>query len=173
MESIVNSLADKFNEKFNLDENLIISGGLVLNAFALMELIKGNFVLFLIGSVLAFFTDRLVTESLYQRVAEWIKLFTVLAFFTRIYRRKITNIVVIIALVLLLLCNINYTVERLMIYHAEGEKNNLKREELLWIKPYKNISREKIKKIREVTKYFSEIYTLVYIGILMIIIHLL
>ena len=32
-----------------------------------------------------------------------------------------------------------------MIYHAEGEKNNLKRESL-WIKPYKNISREKIKK---------------------------
>ena len=59
-----------------------------------------------------------------------------------------------------------------MIYHAEGEKNNLKREEL-WIKPYKNISREKIKKIREVTKHFSETYTLIYIGILMIIIHLL
>ena len=173
MESIVNSLADKFNEKFNLDDNLIISGGLVFNAFALMELVKGNFVLFLIGTVLAFFTDRLVTETLYQRIAEWIKLFTVLAFFTRIYRRKITNIVVIIAQVLLLLCNINYTVERLMIYHAEGEKNNLKREELLWIKPYKNISREKIKKIREVTKYFSETYTLIYIGILMIIIHLL
>ena len=55
MESIVNSLADKFNEKFNLDENLIISGGLVLNAFALMELIKGNFVLFLIGSVPIFY----------------------------------------------------------------------------------------------------------------------
>ena len=82
MESIVNSLADKFNEKINLDDNLIISGGLVLNAFALMELVKGNFVLFLIGTVLAFFTDRLVTETLYQRVAEWIKLFTVLAFFS-------------------------------------------------------------------------------------------
>ena len=86
MENIVNSLADKFNEKIKLDENLIISGGLVLNAFALMELIKGNFVLFLIGTVMAFFTDRLVKETLYQRVAEWIKLFTVLAFFTRIYR---------------------------------------------------------------------------------------
>jgi len=48
----------------------------------------------------------------------------------------------------------------------------LKREELLWIKPYKGISREKIKKISEVTKYFSETYTLVYIGILMVIIHI-
>ena len=172
MERIVNSLADKFNEKIKLDENLIISGGLVLNAFALMELIKGNFVLFLIGTVMAFFTDRLVKETLYQRVAEWIKLFTVLAFFTRIYRRKINNIVVIVALVLLLLCNINYTVERLMIYHAEGEKNNLRQEELMWIKPYKNISREKIKKISLVSQYFSETYTLVYIGILIIIIHL-
>ena len=88
-----------------------------------------------------------------------------------IYRRKINNIVVIVALVLLLLCNINYTVERLMIYHAEGEKNNLRQEELMWIKPYKNISREKIKKISLVSQYFSETYTLVYIGILMIIIH--
>ena len=55
MESIVNSLADKFNEKFNLDDNLIISGGLVFNAFALMELVKGNFVLFLIGTVWHFY----------------------------------------------------------------------------------------------------------------------
>ena len=59
-----------------------------------------------------------------------------------------------------------------MIYHAEGEKNNLKREELLWIKPYKNISREKIKKIIDISQYFSETYTLVYIGILMVIIHI-
>ena len=171
MESKINHLAKKFNERFKFDDTFIVSAGLVLNAFALMELVQGYFILFLIGTVLAFFTDRLVDESLYQRIAEWIKLFTVFAFFTRIYRRKISNLVVILALVLLLLCNINYTVERLMIYHTEGEKNNLKREELMWIKPYKNISHDKIKKFSEFSQYFSETYTLIYIGILMVIIH--
>jgi len=171
MESRINNLADKINEKFKLNDNLIISGGLVLNAFALIELVKGNFGLFLIGAVMAFFTDRLVEESLYQRVAEWIKLFTILAFFTRIYRRKINNLVVILALVLLLLCNINYTVEKLLVYHAKDNNKKLKSEEEMWIKPYKGISPDKIKKISEISQYFSETYTLVYIGILMTIIH--
>ncbi len=171
MENTINKIADKFNRQFILDENLIISGGLVLNAFSLMELVKGNFIVFLLLSVMAFFTDRLVKESMYQRIAEWIKLFTVFAFFTRIYRRKITNSVLVLALVILLLCNINYTVERLIIYHAGGEKKHLKREELMWITPYKKISAEKIKKISEITQYFSETYTLIYIGILMTIIH--
>ena len=66
MESRINNLADKINEKFKLNDNLIISGGLVLNAFALIELVKGNFGLFLIGAVMAFFTDRLVI--LYQNL---------------------------------------------------------------------------------------------------------
>lgn len=171
METLINNLAEKINQKFKLNDNLIISGGLVLNAFALMELVKGNFILFLIGTIMAFFTDRLVEESLYQRVAEWIKLFTVLAFFTRIYKRKINNLVVILALVLLLLCNINYTVERLLVYHAKDNNKKLKSEEDMWIKPYKGISHDKIKKISRISQYFSETYTLVYIGILMTIIH--
>ena len=171
METLINNLAEKINQKFKLNDNLIISGGLVLNAFALMELVKGNFILFLIGTIMAFFTDRLVEESLYQRVAEWIKLFTVLAFFTRIYRRKINNLVVILALVLLILCNINYTVERLLVYHAKDNNKKLKSEEDMWIKPYKGISHDKIKKISIISQYFSETYTLVYIGVLMTIIH--
>ena len=91
MESKLNNLAEKFTEKFKLDSNLIISAGLILNAFGIFELIQGNFMVFIVTIAVAFFCDRLVEESMYQRLAEWTKLFTVLAFFTRIYRRKINN----------------------------------------------------------------------------------
>ena len=42
---------------------------------------------FLNWKCLTFFTDRLVTETLYQRIAEWIKLFTVLAFYQNLPKK--------------------------------------------------------------------------------------
>ena len=169
MESKLNNLAEKFTEKFKLDSNLIISAGLVLNAFGIFELIQGNFMVFIVTIAVAFFCDRLVEESMYQRLAEWTKLFTVLAFFTRIYRRKINNLVLILAVAVLLLCNIHYTVEKLLIYHTD--KESMKMEERLWVKPYSKISLESVEKAQRVTQYFSETYTLIYIGILLAFIH--
>jgi len=169
MESKLNNLAENFTGKFKLDSKLIISAGLVLNAFGIFELIQGNFIVFLVTIGVAFFCDRLVGESIYQRLAEWTKLFTVFAFFTRIYRRKINNLIMILAVVILLLCNIHYTIEKLLIYHKD--KESMKVEERLWVKPYSKISLESVEKAQRVTQYFSETYTLIYIGILMAFIH--
>ena len=123
MESKLNNLAEKFTEKFKLDANLIISAGLVLNAFGIFELIQGNFVVFIV-TIARLFLHRLVRESMYQRLAEWTKLFTVLAFFMEFMKNN--QLIMIVAVIVLLLAI--FIAEKLLIYHKDKESCKWKKD---------------------------------------------
>ena len=156
----------------------IISFGLILNAIALYCLFYKDFVLFLIFFSIAEFTNIInklyepeIKDEIidtYNNIAEWIKFLALLEIFTRIYRPFITDDIVFITFVILIICNIHYSVKSCI-----KMKNNLEIDYYIkcWIKPICNVKIEKLKEICKYTNYFDENMVFIYLMLIIIWVH--
>ena len=173
-----------FLKEYNIKPWLLITTGLVLNAFALLNLLRGEFYVFIGLYVFSQYTELLNRyyvnkydlhsnlELYYSRISEWIKLITTILFFIQLYRHKIDRLTVKLLLFLgicmFILCNINFTVRNSLLIKENKEINKYIE---LWVKPMSNVSKERLEKIHSNTKYFTENLLIIYIVILMVIIH--
>jgi hypothetical protein len=103
----------------------------------------------------------------YERLADWVRLLSILLFFSRIYRKKVTSLILILVLVLLLLCNVNFTVSS-AIDIREGAV--LEQSVILWSKLCKKIPTKKLKEIYKYTQYFNE--TNIYLALVAIMVYI-
>jgi len=166
---------DKISIRFDKIDVLpwhIVTSALVLNAYALLALLKRDFILFIplfISAIFAinlerFYKNKYNLESVnglyYSNISEWIIYFSVFIVYTKIYYKYLTIPRVVFVFAILILCNINFTTAQLLMKH-----NNIELEPSieLWIKPFKSIPIDKIEKTHKLTRYFSEEYTIMYI----------
>ena len=150
----------------------IVTAALVLNAYALLALLKKDFILFILLFISAIFAINLehfyknkynletVNGLYYSNISEWIIYFSVFIVYTKIYYKYLTIPRVVFVFAILILCNINFTTAQLLMKH-----NNIELEPSieLWIKPFKNTPIDKIEKANTLTRYFAEEYTIMYI----------
>ena len=159
----------------------IVTAALVLNAYALLALLKKDFILFIllfISAIFAIHLEHFYREKYnletpnglyYSNISEWIIYFSVFIIYTKIYYKYLTIPRVVFIFAILILCNIQFTTTQLLMNH-----NNIELEPSieLWIKPFKHISIDKIEKTNTLTRYFSEEYTIIYIVAILIYIEL-
>jgi hypothetical protein len=155
----------------------LITYGLCLNAFALLTLLYGEFLLFVMLFATTIYTSKLFKQykkkynyekkyiDMYYNVAEYIKILSTYAFFVTLYKSKLNNQVYLISIILLLLCNLNFTVETIL---EEKEKNIFVK---TWIKLLSWIPKDKLKSLYNFTQYFNEENILMYFVIIMVYIY--
>ena len=151
----------------------IITYGLCLNAFALLTLLYGEFLLFIMLFATTIYTSHLFKLykkkynydkkyiDIYFNIAEYIKILSTYAFFVTLYKPKINSEIYLISIILLLLCNLNFTVETIL---EDKEKNVFIKE---WVKLLSWIPKDKLKNIYNFTHYFNEENILIYFVIIM------
>ena len=152
----------------------LITYGLCLNAFALLTLLYGEFLLFIMLFATTIYTSKLFKQykkkynyekkyiDMYYNVAEYIKILSTYAVFVTLYKSKLNNQVYLISIILLLLCNLNFTVETIL---EEKEKNIFVK---TWIKLLSWIPKDKLKSLYNFTQYFNEENILMYFVIIMV-----
>jgi hypothetical protein len=170
---------ETFLKSYDTEPWHITSLGLILTAFAILNLIKGDFYIFILLILTAQYTDNINHRYrekyemegglYYERLADWVRLLSILLFFSRIYRKKVTSLILILVLVLLLLCNVNFTVSS-AIDIREGAV--LEQSVILWTKLCKKIPTNKLKQIYKYTQYFNETNTHLAIVAIMVYIHI-
>jgi len=155
----------------------IITYGLCLNAFGLLSLIYGEFILFIMLFASTIYISHIFKSynkkynigsnmvKLYYNIGDYIKILTTYFFFTTLYKRKININVIIVSIVILTLCNINFTIENIF----NKKKTNIFID--TWNKTLSWISEENLNKIHLVTQYFDEELILVYFVFIMCYIH--
>tara|TARA_X000000950_G_scaffold262682_1_gene334209 strand:+ start:434 stop:961 length:528 start_codon:yes stop_codon:yes gene_type:complete len=152
----------------------LITYGLCLNAFALLTLLYGEFLLFVMLFATTIYTSKLFKQykkkynyekkyiDMYYNVAEYIKILSTYAFFVTLYKSKLNNQVYLISIILLLLCNLNFTIETIL---EEKEKNIFIK---TWTKLLSWIPKDKLKSLYNFTQYFNEENILMYFVIIMV-----
>jgi hypothetical protein len=165
---------------FKIKRSDIISIGLFFNVIGIYCLHEGDFALFVIFFLFGQFTNIInklyepeVKDEIidtYSNIAEWVKFLALLEIFTKLYRHLITDNIVFISFVILILCNIHYSVNSCI-----KLKNNIEIDYYIkcWIKPICNVKIEKLKEISKYTKYFDENMVFLYIMLIIIYIHIL
>jgi len=165
-------------KKYNFKPNDITSYGILLNAFALINLLNQEFLIFVLLFFTAYFCDILDghyarTYNMetkygvyYDRMADWIKLVSTYLVFTHIYQKKINYKIIGITILVFTLCNIHFTVKKAL--ENNDEENICVK---IWSKCVSWISKEKLEKISNYTRYFDETMTIVYLILIMSYIH--
>ena len=171
---------NKINEKIHtlkFQSHNIITYGLCLNAFALLSLLYGEFLLFLLLFVSTIYTSHIYKSYIkkynenteyvkfYYNLADYIKILYTYFIFTSLYNIKIKKPIIIISIVILSLCNINFTIENIL----NTEKQNLFIE--TWKKSMSWIDMNTLQNINKYTKYFNEELILVFFVVIMCYIH--
>ena len=167
-----NKIIDKIHN-MNFQPYNIITYGLCLNAFALLTLIYGEFLLFVMLFVTTMYVSHIFKlykkkynyenkyVDLYFNFGEYIKILSTYSFFVTLYKPKINNQVYLIAVILLIICNINFTIENIL---NDKEKNIFVK---YWTKLLSWIPKEKLQTIYSFTQYFNEENILAYFVIIM------
>ena len=155
----------------------IITYGLCLNAFGLLSLIYGEFILFIMLFASTIYTSHIFKTfnkkfkvkskkvKFYYNIADYIKILSTYVIFTSIYNRKINKNIIIISIFILVLCNINFTIENIL----NNEKTNIFID--TWNKTLLWIGHDNLNKLHTVTKFFNEELILVYFILIMCYIH--
>ena len=164
--------------KFDIKNHYIITYSIILNAFGLLSLLYGDFFLFVLLFASSMYLNKiynLYTKEkkikdkyieFYANLADYIKLIPTYIIFTNLYSHKITLPIIILSSLVLVLCNINFTV-----------LNNMKKEEPknVFIKHWNKITSwmddESLEKLYSFTKYFNENFIITYFIIIIIYIH--
>lgn len=168
----------------NISYSHIITYSLCLNAFAILSLIYGEFLLFIMLFAFSLYLNKVYksyvnkynvqnrTIEIYFNFADYVKILSTYSFFTLIYKKKITNDIVFISALILILCNINFTIENIL-FTNEEENNDTYNKIFMkyWNKTLSWINKDKLKKIYVFTQYFSEILVISYFIIIMLYIH--
>ena len=104
----------------------------------------------------------------YNNIANWFKIILLILFFHDKYKKKITNEIILIFIGILIFCNINYTIKN-CIKLKSGKKLDYFTE--IWTAPICLNKLEKLKKICNLTKYFDENLSFLYIIFAVMYIH--
>lgn len=165
-------------KKYNFKPNDITTYGILLNAFALINLLNGEFLVFILLFFTAYFCDILdgryartfnmetINGKKYDRFADWLKLVTTYLVFTEIYHKKITYKVIGFTILVFTLCNIHFSIKK-SIENNDEESKCVK----IWSKCVSWLSREKIEKISIYTRQFDESMTILLLVLIMSYIH--
>ena len=169
-----------FLKKIKLTPNLITTYGILMNAFAVLNLLDGEFALFIMLFATSYICDLIdgafarkynmetSVGALYDRIADWIKIVTVVYATYVIYKKKIDYTILLFIITILILCNINYSLKLLNNQHEIKLKTDIgSKAQLLWVSLYSKIPENKQKKIANVTRFFDETMIMLYtIGII-------
>lgn len=165
-------------KKYNFRPNDITTYGILLNAFALINLLNGEFLVFILLFFTGYFCDILdgyyartynmetISGKKYDRFADWFKLLTTYLIFTQIYNKKITYKVIGFTILVFTLCNINYSIRKTI---EDNEEDNICIK--IWTKCVSWISRVKLQKISLYTRQFDESMTMLFLVLIMCYIH--
>lgn len=174
---LANYLSPKI-KKYNFKPNDITTYGILLNAFALINLLNNEFQVFILLFFTAYFCDILdgyyarkydlvtINGEKYDRFADWIKLLSTYIIFTQIYQKKINYKIIGFTILIFTLCNIHFTIKK-SLENKEDENKCIK----IWSKCVSWISKEKLEKISVYTRQFDESMTILFLILIMIYIH--
>lgn len=168
----------------NISHKHIITYSLCLNAFSLLSLIYGEFLLFIMLFSFCIYLNKVYKEyvkkykiqnrtiEIYYNFADYVKILSTYAFFTLIYKKKISDKIMIISVIVLILCNMNFTIENIL-FESKDENNNQYDKIFMkyWNKTLSWIDTDKLKNIHKFTKYFSELSVISYFILIMLYIH--
>jgi len=164
-------LSDYLNKKISfLEDYHIITASLVFHAGSLMNLFNDDYPVF----VFLFFTGYFCTIvakiyaekysnfkyiEYYYNVSQWIIIISLYSVFTGLNKQKINSNTVILVIILLLLCNINYLL---------NNYNNDKKCIELWSKCLKKFNNKyNVIYLQHFTKYFDDSLIIIYLIIIM------
>lgn len=172
----INSLLEKsstYLKKNEIQMWMVTAATLSFNAFGILSLLKGDFNLFIVLIIVSHFLDMLdkynrKKKSNSIQFLEWVKLISIFFVFTRVYKPYITNNVIIVVLVLLLLSNLDYTVDASIKVKQKKENDAAI---LFWTKLMRKLDINTLVKIKQLTDIFNEDMTYMYLIIIMIYIH--
>ena len=176
-----------FFRYFNFTQYDIITLGLFLNGVSLIYLLNNNFSLFILFLLLGHFCNILNILYVkqfniptkygnnYDNLANWFKILMLLQVFYQVYKKRIDdslykkyNIIFCIAIVILILCNIHYSIKN-CIRKKIGKKIDYYT--ALWVKPICNLNLKTLLKYCQFTKNFDENTTFIYLVLIMFYIH--
>ena len=169
----------------NVPHKHIITYSLCLNAFGLLSLIYGEFLLFIMLFIFSIYLNKLYKSyiekysiknryiEIYYNFADYIKIISTYLFFTMFYKKKISYNIIYLSIVLLILCNINFSIKHVLFDSKNKENNDNFNKSFMnyWSKSISWIHEDKLKIIYNITKYFSEMFIICYFVLLMLYIH--
>jgi hypothetical protein len=177
---------DSLNKYVSISTYHIITYSVILNAFAVLTLLNGEFTLFILLFATAFFlqivakmcrrkkNDLTRITRIYGRMSVWIMLVTVFYAIVYIYRDLINIPIITIFIIILTLCNVNYSLKILNKIETNQFDDNEDLNSIAlkkWTKIFKLISKEKRHKLINVTQWFDEPMVVIYFIIIIIYIH--
>jgi hypothetical protein len=165
-------ISDYLNKKISfLKPYHIITASLIFHACALMNLFNYEYPVF----VFLFFTSYFCTilakitadkynnkfeyTEYYHNVSQWIIIISLYSVFTGLYKHKINNLTIILVIVLLLLCNINYILHN---YNYDNKCIELWSNCLMKFNNKNNVIY-----LQHFTKYFDDSLVIIYLIIIM------
>ena len=176
---VVNKL-DKIHKLTTLN---LITYSVLLNAFAILAIINGNFKLFLMLFLTSFYIQFLgkinknlkndVTRMIriYGRMSVWIMFGSVLYAVVFIYDKDITFPITILFTIVLAICNFNYSLKILNKIESNQFDNNEDINSYIiekWAKLFNGISKEKRNRLSQVTRWFDEVMVIILFVIIVI-----
>lgn len=181
MKSSLTETLDKYSgfflnlkEKYNIKLFHIINCGLILNAFALLNLFYNEFIVFIGLFALGYFTsvieenyeNKTTFEKYYSNLSLWIKMLSLYFFVSVIYYKKISYGIIFLVLSVLFLCSINYAID----YLLENKNIDLCHKFITF--PFRNYSEVKLTRASRVMRNFDENMTMLYLLIIICVIYL-
>ena len=138
--------------KFNIKLVHFINAGLLLNAAALINLFNKEFIVFFGLFAFGYFfsiieniyDEKSKLETHYSNLALWVKVISLYYFVSVLYYKKINGFVIALVFILLILCNINYSIDYLI---RCPNKKDIVNDILTY--PYKNWSKSDLLKASE------------------------
>ena len=180
------NLFDNLNKYVNISTYHIITYSVILNAFAILTLLNGEFTLFIMLFASAFFLQMVAKMSkrkknditritkIYGRMSVWIMLGTVFYTIVFIYQDLLSIPIILLFSIILIICNINYSLKILNKIETNQFDDNEDLNSIAlkkWTKIFTFISKEKREEITHITRWFDESMVVIFFIIIIIYIH--
>jgi len=171
----------KYIKKFKLKSNDITTLSILLNAFAIYNLINREFWIFIALISMSFYCDlvnRVYSDKYntntnfsvsYIIIGEWIKLISISGAVYILFYKNVTWGILLYLLVLSLLNNFHFSIKQLLEERLLETKDS---QINLWIWLIKNYDNDRLRHLLDKTKYFDETSTELYFILLIIFIYL-
>jgi hypothetical protein len=172
-----------YTQKFKISTQNIIVYSVLLNAFAILNLLNREIYVFVLLFITAFYlqivakvnkqltndTTRLV--RFFGRFSIWLMLSTTLYAVYNTYFNYLNASILIIFIIISILCNINYSLKILTkIEHSELEEREDVNTYIIkkWASMFNFIDKDKRLHFKSITKYFDETMMIIYFVIAII-----
>ena len=161
----------------------IITYSLLLNAFAILAIINGNFYLFILLFLTSFYiqflgklnksikNDATRMVKLYGRISIWIMFGSVFQVIVTIYDQEITFGIAVLFTIILALCNLNYSFKILNKLETKQFDDNEDINSYLikkWANLFSKISKNNRDKLSGITRWFDEVMVIIIFVIIVI-----